>query len=231
MAVSDAEERLDAYGLKMDPEMEERFNEYRKTHNQVCSMPIPRNAYRALGSLLTGPPDAWTGALSGTTRVALRRGFPRKCAEGSDTSMVPPEDVIRLREEMTEQIRALGGHEGMVPGMVTTLAGRVQRPGSCAVAVLRVLGRGENNGAAMSLGRNTAFLDIYLGAICGGASLMSRPPRSSWIAVIKCVWYGTCVRLNTMSFGRSTWVTEAIGGMGEDGRPLVPRLPTASCIP
>ena len=223
---------LDAYGLKMDPEMEERFNEYRKTHNQGVFDAYTKEmrTVRSVG-LLTGLPDAYgRGRIIGDYRRVALYGvdFLKEMRMKDRDNLTGPatEDVIRLREEMTEQIRAL---EAM-KAMAARYGYDIGRPACNAQEAVQWLYFGylaavkENNGAAMSLGRNTAFLDIYLERDLQRGLIDEQTAQElvdQLVIKLRLVRHLRTPEYDELFAGDPTWVTEAIGGMGEDGRPLV----------
>ena len=223
---------LDAYGLKMDPEMEERFNEYRKTHNQGVFDAYTKEmrTVRSVG-LLTGLPDAYgRGRIIGDYRRVALYGvdFLKEMRMKDRDNLTGPatEDVIRLREEMTEQIRAL---EAM-KAMAARYGYDIGRPACNAQEAVQWLYFGylaavkENNGAAMSLGRNTAFLDIYLERDLQRGLIDEQAAQElvdQLVIKLRLVRHLHTPEYDELFAGDPTWVTEAIGGMGEDGRPLV----------
>ncbi len=223
---------LDAYGLKMDPEMEERFNEYRKTHNQGVFDAYTKEmrTVRSVG-LLTGLPDAYgRGRTIGDYRRVALYGvdFLKEMRMKDRDNLTGPatEDVIRLREEMTEQIRAL---EAM-KAMAARYGYDIGRPACNAQEAVQWLYFGylaavkENNGAAMSLGRNTAFLDIYLERDLQRGLIDEQAAQElvdQLVIKLRLVRHLHTPEYDELFAGDPTWVTEAIGGMGEDGRPLV----------
>ncbi|HOK32798.1 MAG TPA: pyruvate formate lyase family protein, partial [Limnochordia bacterium] len=223
---------LDAYGLKMDPEMEERFNEYRKTHNQGVFDAYTKEmrTVRSVG-LLTGLPDAYgRGRTIGDYRRVALYGvdFLKEMRMKDRDNLTGPatEDVIRLREEMTEQIRAL---EAM-KAMAARYGYDIGRPACNAQEAVQWLYFGylaavkENNGAAMSLGRNTAFLDIYLERDLQRGLIDEQTAQElvdQLVIKLRLVRHLRTPEYDELFAGDPTWVTEAIGGMGEDGRPLV----------
>ena len=223
---------LDAYGLQMEPEMEKHFNEYRKTHNQGVfdAYTSEMRLVRSVG-LLTGLPDAYgRGRIIGDYRRVALYGvdFLKEMRIKDRESLTGPatEDIIRLREEMTEQIRALEAMKSMAAKYGYDI-GRPARNAQEAVQWLYfayLAAIKENNGAAMSLGRNTAFLDIYIqrdleqGLIDEAAA---QELVDQLVIKLRLVRHLRTPEYDELFAGDPTWVTEAIGGMGQDGRPLV----------
>jgi len=223
---------LDAYGLQMDPEMEERFNEYRKTHNQGVFDAYTKEMrlVRSVG-LLTGLPDAYgRGRIIGDYRRVALYGvdFLKEMRIRDRESLSGPalEDTIKLREEMSEQIRALDAMKSMAAKYGYDI-GRPARNAHEAVQWLYfayLAAVKENNGAAMSLGRNTAFLDIYLDRDLKRGLIdeaVAQELIDQLVIKLRMVRHLRTPEYGELFAGDPTWVTEAIGGMGEDGRPLV----------
>ena len=223
---------LDAYGLQMDPEMEERFNEYRKTHNQGVFDAYTKEMrlVRSVG-LLTGLPDAYgRGRIIGDYRRVALYGvdFLKEMRIRDRESLSGPalEDTIKLREEMSEQIRALDAMKSMAAKYGYDI-GRPARNAHEAVQWLYfayLAAVKENNGAAMSLGRNTAFLDIYLDRDLKRGLIdeaVAQELIDQLVIKLRMVRFLRTHDYNSLFSGDPTWVTEAIGGVGIDGRPLV----------
>lgn len=226
---------LEAYGFKADPLVSEIWTKYRKHHNagvfDVYSKEIL--ACRKSG-ILTGLPDAYgRGRIIGDyRRVALYGvdaliGFKKKeYAELDDRAF--SEDVIRLREELSEQKRALAELKEMAAKYGYDIA----RPASNAREAVQwtyfayLAAVKEQNGAAMSIGRVSTFLDVYIERDLQ-ASLITEEQAQEMIddLVIKLriVRFLRTPDYDQLFSGDPTWVTETIGGMGEDGRSLVTR--------
>lgn len=223
---------LDAYGLKMDPEMEKQYNEYRKTHNQGVFDAYTKEmrTVRSVG-LLTGLPDAYGRgriigdyrrvALYGTDYLKAMRIKDKENHTGPAT-----EETIRLREEFTEQIRALDA----LKSMAAKYGHDIGRPASNAQEAVQWLyfaylaAVKENNGAAMSLGRNTAFLDVYIERDLKRGLINEQTAQElidQLVIKLRLVRHLRTPEYDELFAGDPTWVTESIGGMGEDGRPLV----------
>ena len=227
-----AEQSLKAYGYQLNSDIARHFAEYRKTHNQGVfdAYPAGVRAARHAG-LLTGLPDAYGRgriigdyrrvALYGTTRLIEEK---RRDLDALDGEMT--DDVIRLREEVSMQIRALGDMERMAAGYGVD----IRRPAVSAHDAVQALYMGylagikENNGAATSFGRTSTFLDIYLTRDLE-AGLISEAEAQELvdqlIIKLRLVRHLRTPEYNELFGGDPTWVTESIGGMGIDGRPLV----------
>ncbi|MGB3984268.1 MAG: pyruvate formate lyase family protein, partial [Limnochordia bacterium] len=161
---------LEAYGLQMDPELEAKFNEYRKTHNQGVFDAYTQEMRRARSAgLLTGLPDAYgRGRIIGDYRRVALYGIDylkeMRIKDKANLKGLATEEMIRLREELVEQIKALD----QIKSMAAKYGYDISRPARNATEAVQWLyfaylaAVKENNGAAMSFGRNTAFLDIYI---------------------------------------------------------------------
>jgi formate C-acetyltransferase len=223
---------LDAYGLTMDPGMEEHFNEYRKTHNQGVfdAYTQEMRAARSAG-LLTGLPDAYgRGRIIGDYRRVALYGIDylkeMRLQDKHNLTGPATEDTIRRREEMAEQIRALDA----MKSMAARYGFDIGRPAQNAREAVQWLYFGylaavkENNGAAMSLGRNTAFLDIYIERDMRRGLLDEKTAQElidQLVIKLRLVRHLRTPEYDQLFAGDPTWVTESIGGMGVDGRPLV----------
>ncbi len=223
---------LAAYDLELDPEMEKHFTEYRKTHNDGVFDAYTEETRKARTvGLLTGLPDAYgRGRIIGDyRRIALygidalieERMKDKKNVTGNAT-----EETIRKREEMSEQIRAL--HE--MKAMAAKYGFDIGRPAMNAQEAVQWLYFGylaaikENNGAAMSLGRNTAFLDVYMQRDLNNGTLTEKAAQElidQFVIKLRMVRHLRTPEYDELFAGDPTWVTESIGGMGEDGRTLV----------
>ena len=223
---------LDAYGLKMDPEMEKQYNEYRKTHNQGVFDAYTKEmrTVRSVG-LLTGLPDAYgRGRIIGDYRRVALYGtdyLKEMRIKDKDNHTGPAtEETIRLREEFSEQIRALDALKSMAAKYGYDI-GRPARTAQEAVQWLYfayLAAVKENNGAAMSLGRNTAFLDVYIERDLKRGLIDEKTAQElidQLVIKLRLVRHLRTPEYDELFAGDPTWVTESIGGMGEDGRPLV----------
>jgi formate C-acetyltransferase len=223
---------LEAYGLEMDPELEAHFNEYRKTHNQGVfdAYTTEMRKVRTVG-LLTGLPDAYgRGRIIGDYRRVALYGidYLKEMRIKDKENLVGPatEDMIRMREELTEQIRALDE----MKSMAAKYGYDIGRPARNAQEAVQWLYFGylaavkENNGAAMSLGRNTAFLDIYIERDLKRGLIDEKQAQElidQLVIKLRLVRHLRTPEYDQLFAGDPTWVTESIGGMGEDGRTLV----------
>lgn len=223
---------LEAYGLQMDAEMEEKFNEYRKSHNQGVFDAYTKEmrTVRSAG-LLTGLPDAYgRGRIIGDYRRVALYGIDHLKAERikDKENLTGPtnEENIRAREEFSEQIRALDEMKSMAAKYGYDI-GRPARNAQEAVQWLYfayLAAVKENNGAAMSLGRNTVFLDIYIQRDLDLGQIDEKKAQElidQLVIKLRMVRHLRTPEYDELFAGDPTWITEAIGGMGEDGRTLV----------
>ena len=227
-----AKSALQQYGYQLNPEIDRHFEEYRKTHNQGVFDAYPKRVRTARhAGLLTGLPDAYgRGRLIGDYRRVALYGIDRlieekqKDLDGLDGHM--DEERIRLREEVSEQIRALGKIKSMAAryGIDLSAPAKDAREAVQFLYMGYLAGIKENNGAATSIGRTSTFLDIYIqrdldrGLIdeAGAQELIDQ-----FIIKLRLVRHLRTPEYNELFGGDPTWVTESIGGMGLNGRTLV----------
>jgi formate C-acetyltransferase len=229
------ESGLAAYGYELDARVRDIFTKYRKTHNDGVFDAYTEEILRARrAGIITGLPDAYgRGRIIGDYRRVPLYGVDRlvaaKQVERAALDKLPSsEDVIRDREELAEQIRALGELRQMAASYGDDISG----PATSAREAIQWLyyaylaATKEQNGAAMSLGRVSTFLDVYLQRDLG-AGLLSEVDAQELVddLVIKLriIRFLRTPAYDELFSGDPTWVTEAIGGIGEDGRPLVTR--------
>ncbi len=224
---------LKTYGYEPDPYVVETFTKYRKTHNDGVFDAYTTDIRRCRSShILTGLPDAYgRGRIIGDyRRVALygvARLIEQKEAEklNLDSSM-STEDVIRDREELSEQIRALKE----LQEMAASYGFDISVPAGTAREAVQWLYFGylaavkEGNGAAMSLGRTSTFLDIYFERDLKAGALTEEQAQEivdDFVIKLRIVRFLRTPEYDDLFAGDPTWVTESIAGMGDDGRPLV----------
>ena len=224
---------LKAYGYEPDPHVVEAFTKYRKTHNDGVFDAYTADVRRCRSShILTGLPDAYgRGRIIGDyRRVALygvARLIERKQEEKTALdSAMSTDEVIRDREELAEQIRALKELQKMASSYGFDISG----PASNAKEAVQWLyfgylaGVKEQNGAAMSLGRTSTFLDIYFARDLASGLLTEQQAQEivdDFVIKLRIVRFLRTPEYDELFAGDPTWVTESIGGMGDDGRPLV----------
>ena len=229
-----AESALEQYGYKLNPEIERHFRTYRKTHNDGVfdAYPHRTRVARTVG-LLTGLPDAYgRGRIVGDYRRVPLYGADflieekKKDLDALDGAMT--DERIRLREEVQMQIRALQEMALMAKGYGCDIT----KPAETAHDAVQSLymaylaGVKENNGAATSLGRTATFLDIYIQRDLDNGTLDEAGAQElidQFIIKLRLVRHLRTPEYNELFGGDPTWVTEAIGGMGIDGRTLVTR--------
>ncbi|MEU3298961.1 formate C-acetyltransferase [Streptomyces sp. NPDC006678] len=230
---------LDTYGYPVSPELEKVFTEYRKTHNAgVFDAYTPEIRAARKAGIVTGLPDAYgRGRIIGDYRRVALYGVDRLIdvkrqeKEGLNSlsaSTRSLEETIRLREELAEQIRALGELKEMaasygydVSGPATTGREAIQWLYFAYLAAVK-----EQNGAAMSLGRTSTFVDIYLHRDLRAGRLTEEQAQElidDFIVKLRIVRFLRTPEYDELFSGDPTWVTESIAGMGDDGRPLVTR--------
>ncbi|MFC5735648.1 formate C-acetyltransferase [Cytobacillus gottheilii] len=227
-----AVQACESYGFEASKEMEKIFTEFRKTHNQGVfdaysdEMKLARKA-----AIITGLPDAYgRGRIIGDyRRVALygvNRLIQAKKEDIKNSSSVMSEETIRLREELSEQVRALNE----LKQLAASYGFDISEPANNAAEAFQWLYFGylaaikEQNGAAMSLGRVSTFLDIYIERDIENGTLTEVEAQEivdHFIMKLRLVKFARTPDYNDLFSGDPTWVTESIGGMAIDGRPLV----------
>jgi formate C-acetyltransferase len=224
---------LETYGYKPDPAVVETFTKYRKTHNEGVFDAYTADVRRCRSShILTGLPDAYgRGRIIGDYRRVALYGVDRLVAakkeERSALDREPSSDsIIRDREELSEQIRALGELKDMAAKYGFDISG----PAGTAKEAVQWLyfgylaGIKEQNGAAMSLGRVSSFLDVYFERDLDAGVLTEEQAQEivdDFVIKLRIVRFLRTPEYDDLFAGDPTWVTESIGGMGDDGRPLV----------
>jgi formate C-acetyltransferase len=224
---------LKAYGYEPDPHVVEAFTKYRKTHNDAVFDAYTADIRRCRSShILTGLPDAYgRGRIIGDyRRVALygvKRLVERKQQEKNDLDAAMSTDaIIRDREELAEQIRALEE----LQQMAASYGFDMSRPAGSAKEAVQWLyfaylaAVKEQNGAAMSLGRTSTFLDVYFERDLAAGVLTEEQAQEiidDFVIKLRIVRFLRTPEYDELFAGDPTWVTESIGGMGDDGRPLV----------
>lgn len=226
---------LEAYGYQLDRQTEEIFTKYRKTHNDGVFDAYTRSMRLARRSgIITGLPDAYgRGRIIGDYRRVALYGVDRliddkKTQQESLELEAMDEGTIRLREELSEQIRALFE----LKEMAASYGFDIGRPAANAREAVQWVYFGylgavkEQNGAAMSLGRVSTFLDIYFERdLQSGASSEQELQEliDHFVMKLRMVRFLRTPDYNDLFSGDPTWVTEAIGGISDDGRTLVTR--------
>lgn len=227
-----AKSSLEQYGYKLNEEIDRHFHEYRKTHNEGVFDAYPERTRKARhAGLLTGLPDAYgRGRIIGDYRRVALYGIDYLIADKkkdlSELDGPMTEDRIRLREEVSEQIRALKAIKEMAASYNIDLSKPAAnaREAVQATYMAYLAGVKENNGAATSLGRTSTFLDIYIERDLQNATLTEAEAQElidQFIIKLRLVRHLRTPEYNELFGGDPTWVTESIGGISVNGKPLV----------
>ena len=226
------QDALKAYDHEMDPELEKSFTTFRKTHNDGVFDAYTKGMKKARSvGLLSGLPDAYgRGRIIGDYRRMTLYGSQllkgEKLKEKDDIEGGSVEETIKLREEIKEQIRAIEEMEKMA----ASYGYDITQPADTAQEAVQffyfayLAAVKENNGAAMSLGRNTAFLDIYIERDLQRGVINETQAQElidDLVIKLRMVRHLRTPEYNELFAGDPNWITEAIGGMGVDGRTLV----------
>lgn len=227
-----AEAACESYGYKVDEEVSKIFNDYRKTHNQgVFDVYNDDMKMARKSGVITGLPDAYgRGRIIGDYRRVALYGVNKLIADKKEalnlTSKTMSEETIRDREEISEQIRALGELKEMalmhgfdISTPATNAKEAFQWLYFAYLAAIK-----EQNGAAMSLGRVSTFLDIYIERDLKENTLSEKEAQElvdHFVMKLRLVKFARTPDYNELFSGDPTWVTESIGGIGIDGRSLV----------
>ena len=227
-----AEGALNMYGYEIDPEVKDIFTHYRKTHNEgVFDVYTPEMRRARSAHILTGLPDAYgRGRIIGDYRRVALYGVDHLIEmKEADKFVLNGEmtpEKIRDREELAEQIKALGS----LKEMAQEYGFDISRPAENAREAVQWLYFGylaavkDQNGAAMSIGRNSTFLDIYIERDLKAGTISESEAQElidHFVMKLRVVKFMRTKEYNELFSGDPTWVTESIGGMGMDGRPLV----------
>jgi formate C-acetyltransferase len=224
---------LKTYGYEPDPAVVETFTKYRKTHNEGVFDAYTEAVRRCRSShVLTGLPDAYgRGRIIGDYRRVALYGADRlieakRAEKAALDDAWSTDEIIRDREELSEQIRALAELKVMAAKYGFDISG----PAVTAKEAVQWLyfgylaGVKEQNGAAMSLGRVSTFLDIYFERdLASGALTESQAQEiiDDFVIKLRIVRFLRTPEYDDLFSGDPTWVTESIGGLGDDGRSLV----------
>ncbi len=227
------EKSCEAYGRKVDPQTDEIFHKYRKTHNDgVFSVYTPDIRAARSSHLITGLPDGYgRGRIIGDYRRVALYGVDALIEEKKEELCVlnvdeMTEAVIREREEISEQIKALNE----LKVMASKYGFDISNPASNAKEAVQWLYFGylaaikDQNGAAMSIGRTSSFLDIYFERDLKNGVLSEAEAQEimdHFVMKLRLVRFLRTPEYNELFSGDPVWVTESIGGMGIDGRTLV----------
>ena len=227
-----AHQSLEQYGYKLNEEIDRHFNEYRKTHNEGVFDAYPKRTRLArTAGLLTGLPDAYgRGRIIGDYRRVALYGIDHLIEEKQkdlnfeDGPMT--EDRIRLREEISEQIRALSKMKEMAASYGVDISKPAKNAKEAVQAVYMgyLAGTKENNGAATSLGRTSTFLDIYIERDLKNGVITETEVQElidQFIIKLRLTRHLRTPEYDELFGGDPTWITESIGGVGINGKPLV----------
>ena len=227
------ESSCEAYGFKCDPLVSEIFTKYRKTHNQGVfdAYTTEMRAARKSG-IITGLPDAYgRGRIIGDYRRVALYGVDRLIEDKNEQKLslevsCMDEDTIRLREEISDQIKALQALKRMAESYgfdiskpATNSREAVQWLYFAYLAAIK-----DQNGAAMSIGRTSTFLDIYFERDLKAGTITEEEVQElmdHFVMKLRMVKFLRTPDYNDLFSGDPTWVTESIGGQGIDGRTLV----------
>ena len=227
------EKACEAYGRKVEPEISNIFHSIRKTHNDgVFSVYTPDIRAARSSHLITGLPDGYgRGRIIGDYRRVALYGVDALIQEKQDELEILnvddlTEKVIREREEIFEQIKALE----QLKVMASKYGFDISKPASNAKEAVQWLYFGylgaikDQNGAAMSLGRTSTFLDIYIERDIKNGIITEEQAQEimdHFVMKLRLVRFLRTPEYNELFSGDPVWVTESIGGMGVDGRTLV----------
>ena len=227
------EKSCEAYGREVDPEVDEIFHTIRKTHNDgVFSVYTPDIRAARSSHLITGLPDGYgRGRIIGDYRRVALYGVDLLIEEKKEELEVLDtneftEEIIREREEIQEQINALKA----LKVMAAKYGYDISKPASNAKEAVQWLYFGylgaikDQNGAAMSIGRTSTFLDIYFEKDLADRTLTEEQVQEimdHFVMKLRLVRFLRTPEYNELFSGDPVWVTESIGGMGIDGRTLV----------
>ena len=227
------EKSCEAYGYEVSKELEDIYHNYRKTHNDgVFSVYTPEIRAARSAHLLTGLPDGYgRGRIIGDFRRIALYGVDKLIEEKKNDfentrSNYMSDEIIRSREEISEQLKALEDFKKMCE----SYGFDVSKPASNAKEAIQWLYFGylgsvkQQNGAAMSLGRTSTFLDIYIKRDIDAGILTEEEAQElmdHFVMKLRMVRFLRTPEYNELFSGDPVWVTESIGGMGIDGRTLV----------
>ncbi len=230
-----AEASCEAYGYKVDEEVSAFYSEHRKTHNAgVFDAYTPEMMACRSSKVITGLPDAYgRGRIIGDYRRVALYGVDAliedKLAQKASTGGLMTADTIRDREEMSEQVKALKELKklGEIYGF------DISKPASDVKEAIQWMYFGylaaikDQNGAAMSLGRTSTFIDVYAERDLKAGKYTEEQIQEfvdHFIMKLRLVKFARTPEYNQLFSGDPTWVTESLGGVGIDGRPLVTKM-------
>lgn len=226
------EQSLEEYGYKMEPGLKETFTKYRKTHNEgVFDAYTEETKVARHVGLLTGLPDAYgRGRIIGDYRRIALYGIDflieNKKKDLKNLKGPATDDRIKLREEVSEQIKALK----KIKTMAASYGIDISEPAKNAHEAIQAIyfsylaGARENNGAAMSLGRVSTFMDIFIERDLKNGIITEAEAQElvdQFVIKLRMVRHLRTPEYNDLFAGDPTWITESIGGVGINGKPLV----------
>lgn len=226
------EQSLEEYGYTMEPGLKEIFNKYRKTHNEgVFDAYTEETKVARHVGLLTGLPDAYgRGRIIGDYRRIALYGIDflieDKKKDLRNLKGPATDDMIKLREEVSEQIKALK----KIKTMAASYGIDISEPAKNAHEAIQdiyfsyLAGARENNGAAMSLGRVSTFMDIFIERDLKNGIITEAEAQElvdQFVIKLRMVRHLRTPEYNDLFAGDPTWITESIGGVGINGKPLV----------
>ncbi len=222
-------------GYEVDPEIVEFFTTHRKTHNAgVFDAYTPEMRACRSSHVITGLPDAYgRGRIIGDYRRVALYGIDRliedKEAQKAGTPKIMTPEVVRDREEYSEQIKALKE----LAKLAEIYGCDISKPATNVKEAIQAVYFGylaavkEQNGAAMSLGRTSTFLDVYAQRDLKNGTFTEEQIQEfvdHFIMKLRCVKFARTPEYNSIFAGDPVWVTESLGGVGIDGRPLVTKM-------
>lgn len=224
---------LEAFGYKLDPETEEIYTKYRKTHNDGVFSAYTDSIRKARKTgIITGLPDAYgRGRIIGDYRRVALYGVDRLIAEreayfNSQDPSEMTEDLIRNREEIFEQVKALKA----LKRMAESYGYDISQPATSAQEAIQwtyfayLAATKDQNGAAMSIGRVSTFLDIYIERDLQEGKITEKEAQEfidHFVMKLRLIRFLRTPEYDALFSGDPVWVTESIGGIGTDGRSLV----------
>ena len=224
---------LEAFGYKLDSATEEIYTRYRKTHNDGVFSAYTDSIKKARHTgIITGLPDAYgRGRIIGDYRRVALYGLDRLIAERellfkNDDPAEMTEDIIRQREEIFEQVKALKA----LKRMAEAYGYDISRPAETAQEAIQwtyfayLAATKDQNGAAMSIGRVSTFLDIYIERDLKEGRITEKEAQEfmdHFVMKLRLIRFLRTPEYDALFSGDPVWVTESIGGMGLDGRSLV----------
>ncbi len=223
---------LEAYGFHLDKDLENKFIEFRKTHNDgVFDAYTPEIRRARHNHLITGLPDAYgRGRIIGDYRRLALYGadalIEQKKSDLNKLNQITDVSIIQLREDVSEQIKALE----LIKKMALRYDSDVSKPASNAREAIQwtyfayLAAVKQNNGAATSIGRNTAFFDIYIERDINKGILTEEEAQElidQFVIKLRLVRHLRTPEYNELFAGDPTWVTESIGGMMDDEHSFV----------